>query len=57
MDKSTIHRDATQDTHPHCCWDGLVYIGYTVFDEEVGDDVERIEILPCRRCAELPAER
>jgi hypothetical protein len=25
---------------------------YTAFDEEVGDEVERIEALPCRRCYE-----
>jgi hypothetical protein len=25
---------------------------YTVFGEEVGDEVERTEAIPCRRCAE-----
>jgi hypothetical protein len=25
---------------------------YTAFDEEVGDEVERIEAVRCRRCAE-----
>jgi hypothetical protein len=29
-----------------------VYLGYTVFDEEVGCEVERLEVVPCRRCAE-----
>ena len=38
------------DTHPHACTDGLVFLTYTVFDEEVGDEVERIEVIPCRRC-------
>jgi len=32
--------------------DGLVFLAYTVFDEEVGGEVERIESIPCRRCAE-----
>ena len=41
-----------EDTHPHACYDGLVFLTYTAFDEEVGDEVERIEALPCRRCAE-----
>jgi hypothetical protein len=31
--------------------DGFVYLTYTVYDEEVGDEVERIESTPCRRCA------
>ena len=25
---------------------------YTVFDEAVGDEVERLEVVPCRRCTE-----
>ncbi len=33
--------------HPHACWDGWVFLGYT--DDE-GE--ERSEALPCRRCAE-----
>jgi hypothetical protein len=37
--------------HPHACLNGYIYLGYTVFDEE-GEEVERIEALPCRRCAE-----
>ena len=45
-------REAYEDHHPHACTDGLVFLTYTVFDEAVGDEVERIEALPCRRCAE-----
>jgi hypothetical protein len=41
-----------KDTHPHACTDGLVFLTYTVFDEDLGDEVERIEALPCRRCVE-----
>jgi hypothetical protein len=44
-------REAGDDTHPHACTDGLVFLTYTVFDEAVGDEVERIEAVPCRRCA------
>ncbi len=36
--------------HPHACLDGVVYLGYTVFDEVEGEEVGRIEALPCRRC-------
>jgi len=32
--------------------DGYVYLGYTAIDEETGEEVERLEALPCRRCAE-----
>jgi hypothetical protein len=38
--------------HPHACLNGYVYLGYTAFDEETGEEVERVEALPCRRCAE-----
>jgi hypothetical protein len=31
---------------------GYVYLGYTALDEETGEEVERVEALPCRRCAE-----
>jgi len=44
-------REASEDHHPHACTDGLVFLSYTVFDEAVGDEVERIEAVPCRRCA------
>ena len=44
------------DTHPHACTDGVVYLTYSAFDESVGDEVEKIEVIPCRRCAfEKPA--
>jgi hypothetical protein len=52
--KSSVFRPSEehQDTHPHACMDGYVYLGYTVFNEEVGDEIERIEVIPCRRCVE-----
>jgi hypothetical protein len=51
--KSTVYRPTKEgDPHPHCCSDGLVFLTYTAFDEEVGDEVERIEAIPCRRCEE-----
>jgi hypothetical protein len=40
-----------EDTHPHACTEGLVFLTYTVFDENVGDEVEHLEVVPCRRCA------
>jgi hypothetical protein len=52
MDRSRVHRDADVDTHPHACTNGFVYLGYIVFDEEIGEEVEKLEALPCRRCAE-----
>lgn len=38
------------EPHPHACYDGWIYLTYTAFDETVGDEVERIEVIPCRRC-------
>jgi len=38
--------------HPHACWHGLVFLAYTVFDEELGEEIEETEAIPCRRCAE-----
>jgi hypothetical protein len=34
------------------CLNGYVYLGYTALDEETGEEVERVEALPCRRCAD-----
>ena len=53
-------RQASEDHHPHACTDGLVFLTYTVFDEAVGEEVERLEVVPCRRCADslrLPPQR
>jgi hypothetical protein len=57
MDKqqSTAHiaHPSTEDQdHPRACLHGSVYLGYTATEEETGEDVERVEALPCRRCAE-----
>jgi hypothetical protein len=54
MSESIVFRPrrAGEDPHPHACFEGLVFLTYTVFDEEVGEEVEHIEALPCRRCAE-----
>jgi hypothetical protein len=42
---------ATEDHHPHACTDGLVFLPYTVFEEAVGEEVECLEVVPCRRCS------
>jgi hypothetical protein len=42
-------------THPatecFACYEGVVYIGHLVEDED-GDTAEVFEPIPCRRCAE-----
>ena len=54
---STEDRDDTLEAHyaslerPHACTDGVVYIGHLVEDPGTGEEVEDIEVLPCRRCA------
>ena len=54
IQESSVFRpnSTEEDTHPHACYDGLVFLTYTVFDEAVGEEVERLEVVPCRRCAE-----
>jgi hypothetical protein len=55
---STEEQDDTVEAHyaglerPHACTGGLVFLTYTVFDEAVGEEVERLEVVPCRRCAD-----
>jgi hypothetical protein len=53
-EESSVFRpnSTEEDTHPHACYEGLVYLTYTAFDEEIGDEVERLEGVPCRRCAD-----
>jgi hypothetical protein len=41
-----------EDPHPHACWNGVVFMTYMSFDEEIGEEVEHLDIVPCRRCAE-----
>ena len=51
------HPDDTLDAHysglerlrPHGCYEGFVFIGHIVEDEN-GEPVEVIERVPCRRC-------
>ena len=47
--KSSVWKEAN-NPHPHACYDGWIYLTYTVFDEAVGEEVKRIEVIPCRRC-------
>jgi hypothetical protein len=57
---STEDYDDTVEAHysglerlcPHACTDGLVFLTYTAYDEAVGEEVERLEVVPCRRCAD-----
>ena len=44
-------REDSED-HPHACTEGLVFLTYTVFDEAVGEEVERLDVVLCRRCAD-----
>jgi hypothetical protein len=52
--ESSVFRpsEASEDTHPHACADGLVFLAYTAYDEDLGGEVERLEVVPCRRCAD-----
>lgn len=53
--KTTVFRptEVGEDHHPHACsGDGLVFLTYMIHDDELGEEVERLEVVPCRRCAE-----
>ena len=52
--ESSVFRpsEVGEDTHPHACTEGLVFLTYTAYDEDLGDEVERLEVVPCRRCAD-----
>ena len=50
-ESSVFRPSEASENHPHACSEGLVFLTYTVFDKAVGDEVERIEAVPCRRCA------
>jgi hypothetical protein len=52
--KASVFRPGVpdKDTHPHACYGGLVFLSYVAYDEEIGDEVEHVEVVPCRRCAE-----
>ena len=41
-----------QDGRPHACTGGVVYLGHLVEDPGTGEEIEVIEAVPCRRCAD-----
>ncbi len=51
--------DTTKTTAPFAhpatecfaCYEGLVYIGHLVEDDETGETAEVFEPIPCRRCS------
>jgi len=51
-DTIEAHYACLERLRPHACTDGLVFLTYTAFDEAMGEEVERLEVVPCRRCAE-----
>ena len=64
MSKFTAHDEDSVEAHFSClgrlapraecfaCIDGLVFIGHLA-EDECGEDVEVVEAVPCRRCAEV----
>jgi hypothetical protein len=50
VDTTRVHPPTRDDDTPHGCYDGLVFIGHLV--EEDGEEVEIVEAVPCRRCAD-----
>ena len=53
MDTNILRKDRPEvlpDEIPHGCYEGFVYLGHLVEDEETGEEAEVIERVPCRRC-------
>jgi hypothetical protein len=56
-DSSTEDHDDTVEAHyaclerPYACYEGTVYIGHLVVDED-GEEVEIFEAVPCHRCSD-----
>ncbi len=50
MDTTKTTAPSTHPAECFACFEGLVYIGYLVEDED-GDTAEVFEPVPCRRCA------
>jgi hypothetical protein len=48
-DTLETHYSSLERMRPHVCYEGFVYIGHMVEDEN-GEPVEEIEQVPCRRC-------
>jgi len=48
-DTLETHYSGLERMRPHGCYDGFVYIGHVVEDENA-EPVEEIERVPCRRC-------
>ena len=46
------HPSTEDQDHPRAWLNGYIYLSYSAFDEQTGEEVERIEALPCRHCAE-----
>jgi hypothetical protein len=53
VDTSILPKDHPQvlpEETPHACYEGFVYIGHIVEDDESGEPIEVIERVPCGRC-------
>ena len=51
-DHDTVEVHYSSLERPHACYEGVVYIGHLVEDPGTGEEVEVIEAVPCRRCAD-----
>ena len=51
------HPSTEEQDHPHACLEGVVFIGHVVESEADGEEVEVLEAVPCRRCADAGADR
>jgi hypothetical protein len=48
--RSTPEKVAPDEESPHGCYDGWVYLGHLVIEDD-GEEAEIVETVPCRRCS------
>lgn len=48
----TVEAHCASLERPRACYEGVVYIGHLVEGPGTGEEIEVIEAVPCRRCAE-----
>jgi hypothetical protein len=50
MEQQRSIEEIRQESHPHACLDGHVYLGIIRLNEETGEEEEVVSKVKCRRC-------
>jgi hypothetical protein len=44
-------QEIREESHPHACWSGWVFVGIMRVNEETGEEEEVVTKYRCRRCS------